>query len=133
MLAAICSRARNRFAHLPHNRGAFTGGRQRFTVDPHNGGSRITLTEDEKVSVSTNEDGSVVIDVGPVEEDNGNGLQASARRWTHRAARQRMNVIGNTDGSVTISPEPGNELLVTGDPELGAVEVVEVRPAEPVE
>ena len=44
-----------------------------------------------------------------------------------------MNVIGNTDGSVTISPEPGNELLVTGDPELGAVEVVEVRPAEPVE
>jgi hypothetical protein len=82
----------------------------------------------------------VVIDVGPVDEENGNGangngngngVTAGARGW---ARRQKMVVTGNPDGSVLLTPDSADHLLVvSGDPAQGEVTITEVLPAGPVE
>jgi hypothetical protein len=138
--------ARQRFTSIPHNRGGYFAPRQRFGVSPgaEPGSTLITLDEDESVVVGTNDDGSVAVTITtrPVEEDNGTSpgpqaatAQPATRRIGRnflRSRRARMNVVGNADSSITVEPDPGNELLVVGDPSEGEIEIVEVRPAEPV-
>jgi hypothetical protein len=130
--------ARHRFAPLPHNGSTFAP-RQRFGVSPsEGGGSTITLTPDEQVTVSTDADGNVAIsiDAKPAEEPVETGPQGAAARSrpAHRRLlpqRQKMSVATAPDGTVTITPDNGNQLLVLGDPAMGEVDVVEVpAPAE---
>jgi hypothetical protein len=136
--------ARGRFTPLPHNRGLFNAGRQRFNVTPgENGSTNVTLDEGEAIVVGTDpETGAVTIQITqpPAEPENdtlevGPQNAAAPRRPALRAlaSQQRMSVATAPDGTVTITPDAGNELLVFGDPAMGEVEVVEVRPAEPVE
>jgi hypothetical protein len=105
-----------REAPLPVNRALF-GGRQKFTVSPNDaGGSTITLTEDEVVSVGTNDEGGVEITIGakpePEAETNGNG---NGNGTQQRGLRRKMALMGNPDGSLTVEPEPGYSLVVLCD------------------
>ena len=68
----------------PHSVGRIYGAaRQRFSVAPNDaGGSTLTLSEDEVVTVGTNEDGSVTIAIDPKSEpepepENGEGNDAA--------------------------------------------------------
>jgi hypothetical protein len=130
---------RQRFNPVPGNR-AYHRPRQRFSVSPYNGGSRVTLDPDETVTISQDESGAVVIDVKPPAAENGNGngngtieagkSRSVARQGLSRSARQKMSVATDpSDGSLHITPDPGNELLVLGDPAAGEVAIVEITPA----
>jgi hypothetical protein len=111
----------NRTYHSPHGR---------FAVAPNtDGGSNITLTEDETVSVGTDADGAVTITVNPKPAENGNGLgQRSIRRGLPGRSVDKMAVSTNSDGSVVIRPEGDAALQIVGDPLSGAVTVVEIEP-----
>jgi hypothetical protein len=118
--------------NLPRQHSA--GGRQRFSID---GAGKITLDPGESLVVSVDRDDSVSIGVGDDSEPpNGNGVDpqsAGARtRPAHRgflARRQKMNVATSPDGTVTITPDEGNQLLVLGDPAMGEVDIVGRRDA----
>ena len=139
--------ARSRFSPTPTHRSYFSP-QQRFTVQPHDGGSRVTLDENEQVTITT-DDGAIVIDVGgkPEEAENGNGgsggvLEAGKRlRGLFGAAdgirralprQQRMVLTAEPDGSLLISPsDPDNAVIAIGDPNAAeGVLFMEVIPAE---
>jgi hypothetical protein len=108
--------------------------RQRFNVATSaDGGSTITLDENETVTVGTDVDGAVTITVNPKPPENGNGLgngtrEMPARRSLFGRTVDRMAVSSNSDGSVTIRPEGDAALQIVGDPLSGAVTVVEIEP-----
>jgi hypothetical protein len=51
-----------RSAPFSHNR-AFPGAQQRFTVNPTEGGNRVTADATEHVTVNNNDDGTVSVDI----------------------------------------------------------------------
>jgi hypothetical protein len=140
--------ARQRFSPTPNQRNYFSP-QQRFTVQPHDGGSRVTLDPAEQVTITTDDDGAIVIDVGgkPAEAENGNGgsggvLEAGKRlRGLFGAAdgirralprQQRMVLTAQPDGGLLIEPsDPDNAVIAIGDPNAAeGVLVMEVIPAE---
>jgi hypothetical protein len=120
-----------RFTRTPQNR-TYQPPHGRFSVSPNDaGGSKITLDENETVSVGTDASGKVTITVNPkpAENGNGNGLgQRALRRSLFGHGVDKMAVSANSDGSVTIRPEGDASLQVVGDPLSGAVTVVEIEP-----
>jgi hypothetical protein len=128
---------------------ALPGQRQRFTVTPQNGGSRLVLDDGEQVTIGQADDGSVTIDITPKPE-NGNGnngalpVEASSRRFPvardrsfrasgrHYAAPQsKVDITTHPEGSLTLAPtQPTNSLLVVENPD-GAFDVAEIEPPEP--
>ena len=56
-------------------------------------------------------------------------LAGEASRGVLAQMIQRMRVDRQPDGTVTIAPNPGNRLVVEGDPEFGPLVISEVEPA----
>jgi hypothetical protein len=46
--------------------------------------------------------------------------------------RRRMSVLADNDGSIVIRPEEDNTLQLVGDPDSGAVAVIELEPMPPL-
>jgi hypothetical protein len=127
---------------------AYHGQHQRFAVTPNEaGGSRIALDDTETVTLGTDpETGAVTIEVSPkpAATNGGNGGTAAlaangrtvGRQLTNliRGAgriRQRMSVLADNDGSIVVRPEDDNSLMLVGDPDSGAVAIVELEPTLP--
>jgi hypothetical protein len=104
------------------------GARQRFAVD---GNGRITLDSGERLVVEVGEDGGVVIGVGNSEPTNGPGASAANGNTFASRMRRRMSLFAGNDGEIVVRPEEDNTLQVIGDPDSGAVAVIELEPAPP--
>jgi hypothetical protein len=114
-------------------RAGLPGVRQRFSVDGH---GRISLDPGESLVVAVDEDGSVTIGVGAPEPGaNGNGggngsPAANGKNFVDRM-RRKMTLFSDNNGAVVIEPDPDNTLQLIGDPESGAVAIIELEPAPP--
>lgn len=117
------------------------GVRQRFSVGLNeNGGPVIVAGPGEKFEVGLDADGNLNISVTTEPaEPSGNAGNVSGKTGRAQLARhfaraaQRMTVAANPNGSVTITPDPGHELITVGDPEYGEVEVTELPVQEPAD
>jgi hypothetical protein len=107
----------------------FSGIRQRFSVG---GDGKITLDSGEQLVVAVGEDGAVTIGVGNNEPTNGPVAPAANGKTGAGPMRRRMGVFSGSDGEIVIKPEGDNSLQLIGDPESGAVAVIELEPAPPV-
>ena len=106
------------------------GSRQRFSVG---GDGKITLDSGEQLVVAVDESGAVTIGVGNSEPANGPGAPGTASRaGAVPGMRRKMSLYAGNDGEVVIRPEDDNTLQVIGDPDSGAVAVIELEPAPPV-
>ena len=82
------------------------------------------------MTVGTDADGNVTIDIKPKpENDNGNGLADGARRGFFGRVADKMAVASNSDGSITVRPEGDAVLQIVSDPLSGAITVVEIIPS----
>jgi hypothetical protein len=107
----------------------FSGVRQRFSVG---GDGKITLDSGEQLVVAVDENGAVSIGVGNSEPVNGPAAPAANGRSGAARMRRKMSLYTGTDGEVVIAPEPDNTLQVIGDPDSGAVAIVELEPMPPL-
>ena len=113
------------------------------------GRPQFTLAPDERLTVGQDEDGNVTVSTEPanvaeteetepaveIEIERPAAVTAGrniAPRQMARPAglRERLAVTNNPDGSVTISPDAGNDVVVSGDPAAGRVVVTEEPVAE---
>jgi hypothetical protein len=121
----------------PINR-VYGAARQKFSVTPGaDGGSVIALTEDETVTVGTGDDGAVSITIGtkPEPEDTAVEVEVevarpdiAAPRGGALGLRRKMAVTAASDGSINISADLGQQLVVLGDED--SVLIVGELPAE---
>ncbi len=109
------------------------------------GRPQFTLAPDERLTVGQDDDGNVVVSTEPanvaeteetepvveIEVERPAAVTAgrsiaSPRQMARPAGlRQRLAVTNNPDGSVTISPDAGNDVVVSGDPASGRLMVTE--------
>jgi hypothetical protein len=124
-------------AALP--RGRFIS-QQRFAFTPlEDGGARVTLNESEEAVLHHDQNGNLVIDIAPAASEAPAGepapaveveIQVGQVAYRGHRRRDKMMVDHHDDGTLSITPAPGNVLLTGGDPESGMLEIIEVEPAQ---
>lgn len=98
------------------------GSPQRFAVETNpNGGTDLVLSENEEVTVGTNSDGEVVINVSDKDEESTLG-----RRSGGFGQRNKMSTAVSDDGVLVLRPNEGSTLHIVGDATSGSVSIVEL-------
>ena len=120
---------------LLHNTSTLGSGKRDrfgFELDPATGKPKLMLGENDRISLTPNDDGGVTITVDPKPGKNGNGGNGDgkSRRLARAGLRGKMSVSSNPDGSVLVTPDPDCELIVS-DQGRDKVSVTEVeKPAD---
>ena len=123
--------APGRQVFTPNPRALFGAPRQRFSIAPGENSTKITLDENESVTVSTDpKTGSVTVEIAPPKPEGGVEVEVEVGPVSRSAARrERMAISAAPDGTVEITPDLGQQLVVLGEPDSVLVVVGEV-PAE---